>query len=210
MGKTTAASASIKSPTVHPHVCGENLQSGDYAVQIDGSPPRVWGKHESLCKGESKARFTPTCVGKTHIPQQLSSLPTVHPHVCGENFLDVYASPGAPGSPPRVWGKQLMPMSYPRRARFTPTCVGKTCPMYPDPSRDLVHPHVCGENYESSQSWACSSGSPPRVWGKLYDPLLKFLLFWFTPTCVGKTISPDTIEPLLEVHPHVCGENSPA
>ena len=52
---------------VHPHVCGENIQSQNQKQNHIGTPPRVWGK---LSGGEPllfEGRYTPTCVGKTHL-----------------------------------------------------------------------------------------------------------------------------------------------
>jgi len=91
------------------------------------------------------------------------------------------------GTPPRVWGKRGITWQKPRRRRYTPTCVGKTChphsetsdtPVHPHvcgenalmvlPNGDLysVHPHVCGENASVSGRSRNKYGTPPRVWGK--------------------------------------------
>ncbi len=174
---------------VHPHVCGENSQSG--AV----SHPQF--------------RFTPTCVGKTGLEHSLTRKvygspprvwgkrdntdtrdtdPSVHPHVCGENFVSL---------------AQTMSIT-----RFTPTCVGKTVQCRRNRDATTVHPHVCGENWWAlvarqkgvrftptcvGKTWyagytkIAKGGSPPRVW--------------------GKPASRTTLYSLIPVHPHVCGEN---
>ena len=56
--------------TVHPHVCGENLASGQ--------------------KQHMAKRFTPTCVGKTRRPPFRRTGESVHPHVCGENVIPFF------------------------------------------------------------------------------------------------------------------------
>jgi len=51
--------------TVHPHGCGDNEVVVFIGVDVDGSPPRVWGQS---CDGSVVA---------VH--------PAVHPHGCGDN-----------------------------------------------------------------------------------------------------------------------------
>ena len=50
----------------------------------------------------------------------------VHPHACGENILAICGVLLLGGSPPRVWGKQLISSVIHIIERFTPTRVGKT------------------------------------------------------------------------------------
>ena len=111
------------------------------------------------------------------------------------------------GSPPRVWGKQNKGNEVSDGRRFTPTCVGKTCPEVPRTFLDLVHPHVCGENALMVCSPKRESGSPPRVWGKRSARYWQFVWTRFTPTCVGKTHPFAKKIAYPAVHPHVCGEN---
>ena len=171
VGKTTGSSFTPTPQTVHPHGCGENfLTMRRKAWPHLGSPPRVWGKRRSRTGMCTRLRFTPTGVGKT----------VAFPN----HFIK------AGGSPPRVWGKlriawegrgvktvhphgcgenSCAEMGSIPEQRFTPTGVGKTPP--PRPALSAI------------------SGSPPRVWGKLFPELIH---------CHPKP-----------VHPHGCGENSP-
>ena len=71
------------------------------------------------------------------------------------------------GSPPRVWGKLILILDDADDARFTPTCVGKTWAIYRKACWAMVHPHVCGENWDEVKQGISDAGSPPRVWGKL-------------------------------------------
>ena len=133
-------------------------------------------------------RFTPTCVGKTLRDMPISSLPTVHPHVCGENILAPVTASALIGSPPRVWGKHIVNNAIETAQRFTPTCVGKTQKPTWKSLSIPVHPHVCGENIDAIEQKEKKVGSPPRVWGKLWQPLQAIVAARFTPTCVGKTL----------------------
>ena len=111
VGKTPATVTGHTFNSVHPHVCGENIE-GQLGVQIlEGSPPRVWGKPLSGAMVDGQRGFTPTCVGKTRSMRCLPLRLQVHPHVCGENCLAIRRDPSMHGSPPRVWGKQVWPLT---------------------------------------------------------------------------------------------------
>ncbi len=71
--------------------------------------------------------------------------------------------------------------------RFTPTGVGKTSVAAPIISSSSVHPHGCGENTTETLLDPRTSGSPPRVWGKLLITAKNGRISRFTPTGVGKT-----------------------
>ena len=176
---------------VHPHACGENLHR---------AKSLLWPQWS-----------TPTRVGKT-----------------GKTRLAVLVSIGPP---PRVWGKHRGPFFISECYRSTPTRVGKTLVLHVNCQALTVHPHACGENawvdcllyhilrstptrvgktFPSWVFWACSSGPPPRVWGKRIPPVSGMDEQRSTPTRVGKTWFNDPIANQLMVHPHACGENAKA
>ncbi len=96
---------------VHPHACGDNahtcLPSGGY----HGSPPRVWEQRVQSARDVFRRRFTPTRVGTTPASSAAPPRPSVHPHACGDNVLNLKYPPGPD------W--------------FTPTRVGTTAPIIP-------------------------------------------------------------------------------
>ena len=111
------------------------------------------------------------------------------------------------GSPPRVWGRPIATSAPARRARFTPTGVGKTVPAPPCDCSSSVHPHGCGEDNSSGGRAKCLAGSPPRVWGRHATSPARMPGLRFTPTGVGKT-SLDFVPANADaVHPHGCGED---
>ena len=67
---------------------------------------------------------------------------------------------------------------------------------------------MCGEDLRHMRNAIQKAGSPPRVWGRLLSIYHSPKQTRFTPTCVGKTHSLWLPEPLRQVHPHVCGEDS--
>ena len=75
---------------------------------------------------------------------------------------------------------------YLYKIRFTPTCVGSTCPTRKTQSGISVHPHMCGEYVLSHVADAACAGSPPHVWGVR------------SPFCQPRSNR--------AVHPHMCGE----
>src|SRR6266545_7624572 len=44
VGTTVSIAPHFFSPSVHPHACGDDIDSALAAVDWDGSPPRVWGR----------------------------------------------------------------------------------------------------------------------------------------------------------------------
>ncbi len=70
-----------------------------------------------------------------------------------------------------------------------------------------VHPHACGENTDGRTAVTATTGTPPRVWGKLIQRVRNWSGVRYTPTRVGKTATPPTSPDRPPVHPHACGEN---
>ena len=105
VGKILRASAMIDQLTVHPHVCGENAGQTGRVTPRRGSSPRVWGKWYPRHRRTLPGRFIPTCVGKMSLPSRPMIIVSVHPHVCGENTINL--------------------IFFQPSGRFIPTCVGK-------------------------------------------------------------------------------------
>ena len=133
-------------PPVHPHVCGEYVDTRELETVLRfiptcvgntnacsrvspndrGSSPRVWGIRlgdaiQALC-----GRFIPTCVGNTISEVEKSNASAVHPHVCGEYEDNRNNQAMDCGSSPRVWGIHLSKRYRYIFFRFIPTCVGNT------------------------------------------------------------------------------------
>ena len=84
VGNTLRRSSADAPAPVHPHVCGEYVNSADASRRVTGSPPRVWGIRMDSHSTLRCPRFTPTCVGNTWQRSASSYRASVHPHVCGE------------------------------------------------------------------------------------------------------------------------------
>ena len=69
---------------VHPHVRGEQI-SACIAGDVEfGSSPRARGTENNAAGGHTDSRFIPACAGSSQTSTALGGMPTVHPHVCGE------------------------------------------------------------------------------------------------------------------------------
>ena len=65
---------------------------------------------------------------------------------------------------------------------------------------------MCGEYSAKNLGAVARIGSPPRVWGILLPIPVLDIRLRITPTCVGNTPSRFARWPVVEDHPHVCGE----
>ena len=172
---------------VHPHTRGENCCFVISAVFISGSPPHAWGKSTA---------YTPEIMGKRFTPTRVGKMSAWRPH------RRLFS-----GSPPHAWGKFWKMISQPSQKRFTPTRVGKISRCSCNSRYITVHPHTRGENSSSIMPTPTANGSPPHAWGKCNTALRCFMSSRFTPTRVGKIISPVRMPVASSVHPHTRGEN---
>ena len=188
VGKTGLKCDEDMMTTVHPHMRGEDTSASFDCSCRRGSPPHAWGRLARRRATLGLCRFTPTCVGKTSTVALGISLPSVHPHMRGEDVLVCFFDETV--------------------VRFTPTCVGKT--------RDLptfgpvrpVHPHMRGEDIWTRWPLTTFCGSPPHAWGRLRAARCLATGPRFTPTCVGKTAGFGGGLCSSTVHPHMRGEDS--
>ena len=104
-GKRHVCSAPCKGMGDHPRVCGEkaSIRSGSRASQ--GSPPRMRGKGDVVCRFEIAAGITPAYAGKRGCAQWAHPLFRDHPRVCGEKISRDWLLMAISGSPPRMRGK---------------------------------------------------------------------------------------------------------
>ncbi len=172
-----------------------------------GAPPRAWGGLVVLVSAAGYGRSTPTCVGRTvMLPGWLGPKPE-HPHVRGEDVPRQDAVLENRGAPPRAWGGHCRTGRAPRRVRSTPTCVGRTLARRCPGPRWSEHPHVRGEDLDTSQKEAMSNGAPPRAWGGHEPRVSEVTVQRSTPTCVGRTPVRLTAGCCTAEHPHVRGED---
>ena len=91
------------------------------------------------------AGITPAYAGKSFTAGRLGYGRVHHPRVCGEKLQLVGARPLPTGSPPRMRGKEYLPLFLGGDVGITPAYAGKrqkadVCRAVPED-----HPRVCGE-----------------------------------------------------------------
>ena len=106
VGKTKVYLCLTLGEMKHPHVRGE-----------DGLRP-------------NQHRNTPTCVGKTPRYVCVAVLREKHPHVRGEDYGAGTEHNRISETPPRAWGRLRRKSTDTTETRNTPTCVGKTRPVF--------------------------------------------------------------------------------
>ena len=129
-----------------------------------------------------------------------------HPRVCGEKHQSRTEPITAPGSPPRMRGKDPEPHWRAVPAGITPAYAGKR-PVFGaagTPLRD--HPRVCGEKTKIKKPFTINAGSPPRMRGKVINLFEFFLSGRITPAYAGKRHTGGMWVPGNTDHPRVCGE----
>ena len=134
----------------------------------------------------------------------------VHPHACGELLSHSFSSYSSNGSSPRVWGTLLLLRRRLDLCRFIPTRVGNSLSSTEVNDINSVHPHACGELISKNLPAPDITGSSPRVWGTHQTKDAKRKMMRFIPTRVGNSPIADRFSFGGGVHPHACGELTPA
>ena len=152
-------------------------------------------------------RITPARAGKTGCGS--CSLPANrdHPRACGENYSYSLFPRLSVGSPPRVRGKPYRPTITPPGPGITPARAGKTECRSCSLAGHRDHPRACGENSTCTAPGNSSTGSPPRVRGKLSATGCLVTSARITPARAGKTIRGRQDSTATRDHPRACGEN---
>ncbi len=110
--------------SVHPRVCGEQINVLRIWPLLPGSSPRVWGTACIKAQDNFLRRFIPACVGNSCRRTTRKQSKAVHPRVCGEQLDFLYEGDVDAGSSPRVWGTAFTCGAKNAGPRFIPACVG--------------------------------------------------------------------------------------
>ena len=133
--------------------------------QRNGSSPRVRGTVGLAELPAQNLRFIPACAGNSSVYTQSRQVLTVHPRVCGEQYIPARDSRGRSGSSPRVRGTGLQRSKQIGGCRFIPACAG---------NRVNVRLVVMA-----------FSGSSPRVRGTASWRPIGLIALRFIPACAG-------------------------
>ena len=112
------------------------------------------------------------------------------------------------GSPPRMRGKETYCTLRMISPGITPAYAGKSVASVLLMVTGWDHPRVCGEKRTSPARSLAERGSPPRMRGKVEDPLLDCPKCGITPAYAGKSFGISVGIGVLLDHPRVCGEKA--
>ncbi len=105
-----------------------------------------------------------------------------------------------------MWGTVHPTPVHRRQTGFIPTYVGNRSDAQESARLLSVHPHVCGEQGNTTFRLLVSFGSSPRMWGTGTPVNREHRSSRFIPTYVGNSRQQGRRHQSFPVHPHVCGE----
>ena len=175
----------MRTPSVHPRVCGEHTGFPLHTQQDTGSSPRVRGTLAQTRCVTTYRRFIPACAGNIRSIVANAWASPVHPRVCGEHAIPCHRHHPDAGSSPRVRGTFTRFSRIKRKPRFIPACAGNMSIQrrrFPTPA---VHPRVCGEHALAMGKANGLCGSSPRVRGTCENGQACQHRCRFIPACAG-------------------------
>ena len=146
VGKTWGHGSAATLPAVHPHMRGEDGCPTASLGSPRGSPPHAWGRRLLQARRRGPGGSPPHAWGRLCLWPVSGNRMAVHPHMRGEDEIQMDDVVGA--------------------LRFTPTCVGKTQASLAVFAGDTVHPHMRGEDSPYVNLVCHLNGSPPHAWGR--------------------------------------------
>ena len=206
-GQTVASCGVSTAVSDHPRACGANWSNVTVEGDPDGSSPRMRGKRRGTWCGSSRVRIIPAHAGQTPFRVFAGGRAPDHPRACGANLLHLLCERGRGGSSPRMRGKRgVVWATYPCY-RIIPAHAGQTGAHRIQTGRIPDHPRACGANHAHSCVHFDSSGSSPRMRGKLAIASLCGCSSRIIPAHAGQTCRPNWRAGRASDHPRACGAN---
>ena len=207
-GKTRVISRSGSADPAHPRACGENRTRRTQRPAHSGSSPRMRGKPSGTARAVRVVGLIPAHAGKTLQPGHLLLDSRAHPRACGENTSTRFVNASCTGSSPRMRGKRLSRTFAFLGRGLIPAHAGKTGMDAATRRTQRAHPRACGENVQGAWTSVNTTGSSPRMRGKL--PLARDFEEGrrLIPAHAGKTERRSPVPVLFRAHPRACGENT--
>ena len=110
----------------HPRVCGADHSGFVEREDVDGSSPRVRGRHTAIMLDPRRFGLIPACAGQTSATYGVTLPKRAHPRVCGADHSAPPTGRHCPGSSPRVRGRQTNHERLPNVTGLIPACAGQT------------------------------------------------------------------------------------
>ena len=152
-------------------------------------------------------RIIPAHAGQTGNVTPACRSATDHPRACGANYCSAISANHVPGSSPRMRGKPKADAGDVETRRIIPAHAGQTrFHSHPEPFPP-DHPRACGANSRFLLFISSSSGSSPRMRGKLSAELESLRTERIIPAHAGQTRPARRTTPKETDHPRACGAN---
>ena len=151
----------------HPHVRGDDQCGVSSAQSGLETPPHAWGRLNRRNGRADHIRNTPTCVGTTGSSTTSLKHTKKHPHGRGDDQDAAYTHNESVETPPRAWGRPVLPAAVAALPGNTPTGVGTTNDLNIPNVRLKKHPHGRGDDHGGDGFGAVLPETPPRAWGRL-------------------------------------------
>ena len=206
-GKTCRRAVPTVFHRAHPRACGENGDDERCNIFMQGSSPRMRGKHATSSEARGAVGLIPAHAGKTVRQATRRSLGPAHPRACGENKIMKTINEAIYGSSPRMRGKLTQPRFIVLIRRLIPAHAGKTTKCAPWKAARPAHPRACGENRQLTCIAHVALGSSPRMRGKRVVNSVSLCGTGLIPAHAGKTSCLIAVEVDTQAHPRACGEN---
>ena len=145
----------------------------------------MWGQATFPSDEKKIMRIIPTRVGTSFTKRSQNYHIEDHPHACGDKPFFNSGQLGFIGSSPRVWGQGLRLQLLVTRYRIIPTRVGTSGMSFLRLITPRDHPHACGDKKKSYILSPIVTGSSPRVWGQVAEPIWEKYGLGIIPTRVG-------------------------
>ena len=194
--------------TDHPRACGANYAEALPSAVGCGSSPRVRGKLRPLPRVCGGVRIIPARAGQTvGRVERCRGIPD-HPRACGANLVPFSLRLWWFGSSPRVRGKPGALLDRGDNSRIIPARAGQTCCPRAGQRDCPDHPRACGANLYARAAAPSSSGSSPRVRGKLRPSKRRWRRGRIIPARAGQTGALAFFVNVRTDHPRACGANA--
>ena len=206
-GQTLGCFLVIIYSTDHPRACGAN-HGGRQAYVIDyGSSPRMRGKRRGGRLHAVGGRIIPAHAGQTRWGGRVHRQKTDHPRACGANAEAIAQAAAEDGSSPRMRGKLVGMVVFPRPKRIIPAHAGQTLRKACFRGGLTDHPRACGANEIRHLNDTIRNGSSPRMRGKRISPQFCIPYVRIIPAHAGQTQRGPRHCAYRTDHPRACGAN---
>ena len=105
-----------------------------------------------------------------------------------------------------MWGQASIYLVRLSFKRIIPTRVGTRGNSFRSAVRAEDHPHACGDKALFPPRLRQTQGSSPRVWGQVYNSVMRKIDERIIPTRVGTRSEFQSFRSHRQDHPHACGD----